>query len=37
MEIAEEISRAYLNDGAVSVEELNSSFAKLQDEADKQK
>jgi hypothetical protein len=37
MEIAEEISRAYLNDGTVSIEELNSSFAKLQDEADKQK
>ena len=34
MEISEEVSRAYLNDGKVSTEELNDSFAKLQDEAD---
>jgi hypothetical protein len=34
MEISEEVSRAYLNDGKVSTEELNDSFAKLQDETD---
>lgn len=37
MEISEEVSRAYLNDGSVSVEELNDSFAKLQDKADQEK
>jgi hypothetical protein len=37
MEISEEVSRAYLNDGKVSTEELNESFAKLQDEADEEK
>ena len=37
MEISEEVSRAYLNDGKVSTEELNESFAKLQDQADEEK
>lgn len=32
MEIAEEMSRNYLNDGKITVEEMDASFAKLQDE-----
>jgi hypothetical protein len=37
MEIAEEMSRAYLNDGAISVEEMDASFAKLQEQNDSEK
>jgi hypothetical protein len=32
MEIAEEMSRNYLNDGQITSEELNQSFAKLQEQ-----
>lgn len=31
MEIAEEMSRNYLNDGQITVEEMDASFAKLQE------
>lgn len=34
MEIAEEMSRAYLNDGSISTEEMNESFAKLQEQTE---
>ncbi len=34
MEIAEEMSRNYLNDGEITVEEMNESFARLQEEGD---
>lgn len=32
MEIAEEMSRNYLNDGQITTEELNTSFTKLQEQ-----
>jgi len=32
MEIAEEMSRNYLNDGQITTEELNASFTKLQEQ-----
>ena len=35
MEIAEEMSRNYLNDGQITVEEMDASFAKLQEEDEK--
>lgn len=34
MEIAEEMSRNYLNDGKITADELDSSFAKLQEKHD---
>ena len=37
MEISEEMSRNYLNDGQITTEELNSSFAKLQEKHDSEK
>lgn len=37
MEISEEMSRNYLNDGQITTDELNSSFAKLQDKHDSEK
>jgi len=37
MEIAEEMSRNYLNDGSISTEEMNASFAKLQEKHDSEK
>lgn len=37
MEIAEEMSRNYLNDGQITTDELNSSFAKLQEKHDSEK
>jgi hypothetical protein len=37
MEIAEEMSRNYLNDGSISTEEMNASFAKLQEKNDAEK
>lgn len=35
MEIAEEMSRNYLNDGQITVEEMDASFAKLQENEEK--
>lgn len=35
MEISEEMSRNYLNDGQITTEELDASFAKLQEEDEK--
>jgi hypothetical protein len=32
MEIAEEMSRNYLNDGQITTDELNASFTKLQEQ-----
>jgi hypothetical protein len=37
MEIAEEMSRNYLNDGQITVEEMDASFAKLQESQDETK
>lgn len=37
MEISEEMSRNYLNDGQITTDELNSSFAKLQEKHDSEK
>lgn len=37
MEIAEEMSRNYLNDGQITTEELNESFGKLQEKHDSEK
>lgn len=37
MEIAEEMSRAYLNDGQITTEEMDASFAKLQEQTDADK
>lgn len=37
MEIAEEMSRNYLNDGQITTEELNASFGKLQEKHDSEK
>ena len=34
MEIAEEMSRNFLNDGQITSEEMNSSFSKLQEKHD---
>lgn len=34
MEIAEEMSRNYLNDGEITTEEMNASFAKLQEQTE---
>ena len=37
MEISEEMSRNYLNDGQITVEEMDASFAKLQENDDEAK
>lgn len=37
MEISEEMSRNYLNDGQITTDEINSSFAKLQEKHDSEK
>jgi hypothetical protein len=37
MEIAEEMSRNYLNDGKITTEEMDASFAKLQEKHDSEK
>jgi hypothetical protein len=37
MEIAEEMSRNYLNDGQITVEEMDASFSKLQEQNDSEK
>ena len=37
MEISEEMSRNYLNDGKITVEEMDQSFSKLQEQNDSEK
>lgn len=37
MEISEEMSRNYLNDGKITTDELNASFSKLQEQHDSKK
>jgi len=37
MEIAEEMSRSYLNDGQITVEEIDASFNKLVEKNDSEK
>jgi hypothetical protein len=37
MEISEEMSRNYLNDGKITVEEMDQSFTKLQEQNDSEK